>query len=320
MVQMKALDLNGQVAVVTGAGNGLGRSYALALAARGAKVVVNDLGAAVSGSGADESAADAVVREITERGGVAVSEHSSVATPEGGRAIIQRALDEWGQIDVLVNNAGNLALSSFAKLDVEQIHQTLDIHLGGAFYVTQPAYREMMRHKKGKIIFTTSGVATFGNFGASTYGAGKGGVIGLMSVMKLEAARHGIQVNAVAPMAQTRMAEDVSLYEHISREAVSPDLCAPVVVFMASDACDFTGEIWSVGSGSVNRLFVGRTAGYFKHPDREGMLTAEDVAAHVSQIRDVSAYTIPPSWPAELEMVVGQLREPQGAGSHDGGA
>lgn len=314
MAQMKPLDLSGKVVVVTGAGNGLGRSYALALADRGARVVVNDLGAAVSGSGSDESAADAVVREIRARGGTAVAQHSSVATPEGGKAIIQRALDEWGQIDVLVNNAGNLALCSFAKLDVEGIGTTLDIHLGGAFYVTQPAYREMMRHKKGKIIFTTSGVATFGNFGASTYGAGKGGVIGLMSVMKLEAARHGIQVNAIAPMAQTRMAEDVSLYEHITKESVSPDLCAPVVVYFASDACDFTGEIWSAGSGSVNRLFIGRTAGYFKHPDHEGMLTPEDVAGHVARIRDTSDYTIPPSWPAELEMVVDQLKSAAATG------
>jgi len=301
------LDLSGRVAVVTGAGGGLGRSYALALAERGAKVVVNDLGAAVDGAGAEASRAEMVAAEIADRGGIAVAEHSSVATPEGGEAIIARAIDEWGQIDILVNNAGNLALSSFAKLDVREIDRILDVHLGGAFYVTQPAYRAMLPRKRGKIIFTASGVASFGNLGASTYGAAKGGVLGLMSVLKMEAERHGIQVNAVAPMAQTRMAADVSLYDHVSEAAVSPDLVAPVVVYFASDACELTGEVWSVGSGSVNRLFTGRTAGYFKHPDSEGMLTAEDVAGNVERIRDQAGFTTPPSWPAELEMVVEQL-------------
>lgn len=304
---MSGLDLDGRVAVVTGAGAGLGRSYALALAERGARVVVNDLGAEVAGPGSDASRAESVAREITGLGGEAVAETSTVATPEGGEAIVKRALDEWGRIDILVNNAGNLALSSFAKLDVREIDRILDVHLGGAFYVTQPAYRAMLPRKRGKIIFTASGVASFGNLGASTYGAAKGGVLGLMSVLKMEAARHGIQVNAVAPMAQTRMAGDVSLYDHISPEAVSPDLVAPVVVFFASDACELTGEVWSVGSGSVNRLFTGRTAGYFKHPESEGALTAEDVAGNVERIRDPEGFTTPPSWPDELEMVIGRL-------------
>jgi NAD(P)-dependent dehydrogenase (short-subunit alcohol dehydrogenase family) len=304
---MSRLDLDGRVAVVTGAGGGLGRSYALALAERGAKVVVNDLGAEVAGSGADASRATGVAQEIVAAGGSAIAEHSSVATPEGGEAIVQRALDEWGQIDILVNNAGNLALSSFAKLDVRELHRILDVHLGGTFYVTQPAYRAMLPRKRGKIIFTASGVATFGNLGASTYGAGRGGILGLMSVLKLEASRHGIQVNAVAPMAQTRMAADASLYDHVSEDAVSPDLVAPVVVYFASDACELTGEVWSVGSGSVARLFTGRTAGYFKHPDTDGMLTAEDVAEHVGAIRDPTDFTTPASWPDELALVLEQL-------------
>lgn len=312
MASLSDLDLSGRVAIVTGAGAGLGRSYALALADRGAGVVVNDLGAEVAGGGEDASRAEAVAREIRDRGGTAVAEHSSVATPEGGEAIARRALDEWGQIDILVNNAGNLALSSFAKLDVRELDRILEVHLGGAFYVTQPAYRAMLPRKRGKIIFTVSGVASFGNLGASTYGAAKGGILGLMSVLKLEAARHGIQVNAVAPMAQTRMAADVSLYDHVTEQAVSPELVAPVVVYFASDACRLTGEVWSVGSGSVNRLFTGRTAGYFKHPDIEGALTAEDVAANVAAIRDPDGFTTPASWPAELEMVVEQLGSPGG--------
>jgi NAD(P)-dependent dehydrogenase (short-subunit alcohol dehydrogenase family) len=306
------IDLGGKVAIVTGAGAGLGRSHAIALAERGARVVVNDLGAAVDGSGSDASRADAVVAEIRAGGGEAVAEHSSVATAEGGRAIVQRALDEWGQVDVLVNNAGNIELSSFAKLDVEQIDRLLDVHLGGAFYVTQPAYREMVSRKSGSIVFTSSGVATFGNLGASVYGAGKGGVLGLLSVLKLEAARHNIRVNAIAPMAQTRMAADANLeeYEAVSAEAVGPDLCSAPVVYFASDECELTGEVWSVASGSVARLFVGRAPGYFKNPDREGALTPEDVASHLEEIRDLDGYSLPPTWPAEWELVLELFREP----------
>lgn len=306
------IDLSGKVAIVTGAGAGLGRSHAIALAERGARVVVNDLGAAVDGSGSDASRADAVVAEIRAAGGEAVAEHSSVATPEGGRAIVQRALDEWGQVDVLVNNAGNIELSSFAKLDVGEIDRLLDVHLGGAFYVTQPAYRAMLPRKSGSIVFTASGVASFGNLGASVYGAGKGGVLGLLSVLKLEAARHNIRVNAIAPMAQTRMAADANLeeYESVSAEAVGPDLCAAPVVYFASDECELTGEVWSVASGSVARLFVGRAPGYFKNPDREGALTPEDVASHLDEIRDLEGYSLPPSWPAEWEMVLELFREP----------
>jgi NAD(P)-dependent dehydrogenase (short-subunit alcohol dehydrogenase family) len=306
------IDLSGKVAIVTGAGAGLGRSHAIALAERGARVVVNDLGAAVDGSGSDSSRANLVVEEIRADGGEAVAEHSSVATADGGVAIVQRALDEWGQVDVLVNNAGNIELSSFAKLDVTEIDRLLDVHLGGAFYVTQPAYRAMLPRKSGSIIFTASGVASFGNLGASVYGAGKGGVLGLLSVLKLEAARHGIRVNAIAPMAQTRMAADAKLdeYSAVSEDAVGPDLCAPPVVYFASDECELTGEVWSVGSGSVSRLFVGRAPGYFKNPDREGPLSPEDVAANVDQIRDLEGYSLPPTWPAEWQMVLDLFRDP----------
>jgi NAD(P)-dependent dehydrogenase (short-subunit alcohol dehydrogenase family) len=303
------IDLSDRVAIVTGGGSGLGRSHAIALAERGAKVVVNDLGATVSGSGSDPGPANAVAEEITARGGIAVPEYSSVATPGGGEAIVSRALDAFGQIDILVNNAGNIELSSFAKLDVREIHRILDVHLGGAFYVTQPAYRAMLRRRRGSIIFTVSGVASFGNLGASVYGAAKGGILGLVSVLKLEAARHGIKVNAIAPMAQTRMAADVQLseYTHVSERSVSPDLVAPAVVYFASDECELTGEVWSVGSGTVARVFAGRSRGWFKHPDRDGGLTAEDIAANLDRIRDVASFTTPESWTAEWELVLGNF-------------
>lgn len=306
------IDLTDRVAIVTGAGAGLGRSYALALAERGAKVVVNDLGAQVDGTGTDAGPATAVADEIGARGGTAVAQHSSVATPEGGEAIVQRALDEFGQVDILVNNAGNIELSSMAKLDVRSMGKILDVHLGGAFYVTQPAYRAMLPRKRGSIIFTTSGLATFGNLGASVYGAAKGGIIGLLQVLKLEAARHGIRVNAVAPMAQTRLAADVELeqYQGLTERSVSPELVAPAVVYLASDECELTGEIWSVGSGSVSRLFVGRTEGYFKHPEAEGPVTVEEIADHVEQIQATDGFTIPPTWPEEWNMVLERLRPP----------
>jgi NAD(P)-dependent dehydrogenase (short-subunit alcohol dehydrogenase family) len=306
----EVIELTDRVAIVTGAGSGLGRSYALALAERGAKVVVNDLGAQVDGTGSDAGRAAAVADEITALGGIAVPEQSSVATPEGGEAIVQRALDEFGQVDILVNNAGNIELSSFAKLDVRSIDRILDVHLGAAFYVTQPAYRAMLPRKSGSIIFTTSGVATFGNLGASVYGAAKGGIIGLLHVLKLEAARHGIRVNAVAPMAQTRMAADVDLepYKRLPESSVSPDLAAPAVVYLASDRCELTGEVWSVGSGNVSRLFIGRTQGYFKHPEAEGPMTPDEIAEQVDRIQDLDGFSIPPTWPDEYAIVVEQLR------------
>jgi NAD(P)-dependent dehydrogenase (short-subunit alcohol dehydrogenase family) len=198
-----------------------------------------------------------------------------------------------------------------AKLDVRGMAKILDVHLGGAFYVTQPAYRAMLPRKRGSIVFTVSGVATFGNLGASVYSAAKGGIIGLLNVLKLEGARHGIRVNAVAPMAQTRLAADVDLaqYKGVTERSVRPDLVAPAVVYLASDACELTGEVWSVGSGSVSRLFVGRTEGYFKHPEAEGQMTAEEIAEHVDDIQDVDGFSIPPTWPEEWTVVLERLRD-----------
>jgi NAD(P)-dependent dehydrogenase (short-subunit alcohol dehydrogenase family) len=306
------ISLEGRVAIVTGAGAGLGRSHALALAARGAKVVVNDVGAAIDGSGEDRRSADAVVDEIRAAGGTAVAEYSSVADPAGGERIVERALDAFGRVDALVNNAGNIQIASFAKLDTARVGEILDVHLGAAFFVTQPAYRAMIAQGGGRIVFTVSGVAAFGNAGASVYGAAKGGVLGLMSVLKLEAARHGVLVNAVAPMAQTRMAANVELpeYAQVTERSISPDLISPVVVYFASGECDLTGEVWSVASGSVARLFVARAPGFFKHPERDGMLTPEDVLANVERIRDPSGFTVPPTWNDEWKEILEHFRPP----------
>ncbi len=296
-------DLTGRVAVVTGAGAGLGRSYALALAARGAKVVVNDLGSALDGAGGDASPADSVVEEIKAHGGEAMADYTSVATADGGEAIVKHAIETFGSIDILVNNAGNMRLSSFAKLDAHTIDDVLDVHLGGTFYVTKPAYMAMMQQKRGRIIFTTSGLGSFGIYGAGVYAAAKGGVHGLMTVLRLECERHGILVNAVSPMARTRMAAG-DLYTELAPEFVGPEHVAPVVEYFASDECQTNGEVWSVGAGSISRLFIGRTEGYFKHPGNEGVLTPEDIAGNLSAIASATSFTEPATWPAEWQEVV----------------
>lgn len=293
-------DFTDQVAVVTGAGAGLGRSYALALADRGAKVVVNDIGVDAGSGGAT---AEAVAEEIRSLGGTAVTSGASVATPEGGAQVVQEALDAFGAVDVLVNNAGNMELSSFAKLDVRSIADVLDVHVGGAFYTTQPAYRSMIERGRGRIVFTTSGIGAFGIYGASVYGAAKGAINGLLNVLKLEAPRHGLRVNAVAPMATTQMSAD-DLYADVSEQSSSPELVAPVVLYLASEACEVNGEVWSCGAGTVARLFTGRSPGYFKHPEREGSLTPEDVASNVRAIRDAAGYEELADWTAEWRTIV----------------
>lgn len=297
------IDLSGRVAIVTGAGVGLGRSYALALAARGAKVLLNDLGAALDGGGTDHGPADAVAAAIAANGGEAAADYNSVATPDGGEAIVKHALERFGAVDILINNAGNMRLSSFAKLDVRSIGEVLEVHLGGSFYVTHPAYRAMMEQHRGRIVFTSSGIGTFGIYGAGVYGAAKGGVFGLMNVLRLEGERHGILVNGVAPMARTRMSGD-DLYSEVPAEWASPDLVAPVVVYLSSDECAVNGELWSVGAGSVSRLFVGRADGYFKHPGDEGPLSPEDVMCHVDAIHDSSRFSEPENWPTEWRLVL----------------
>ena len=295
--------LRDRVAIVTGAGAGLGRSYALALASRGAKVLVNDLGSALDGVGGDTSPADMVVAEILEQGGQAAANYTSVATAAGGEEIVNHAIEVFGGIDIVVNNAGNMRLSSFAKLDVRTINEVLDVHLGGAFYVTKPAYLHMVEQKRGRIIFTTSGLGVFGIYGADVYAAAKGGIGGLLTVLALEGERHGIKVNAVAPMARTRMSGD-DLYSALPEEFVGSEHVAPVVEYFASDECAVTGDMWSVGAGSVSRLFSARTRGYFKHPGTSGRVTAEDLAAHLDEIQDVTTFTQPSDWLAEWDEVV----------------
>jgi NAD(P)-dependent dehydrogenase (short-subunit alcohol dehydrogenase family) len=298
------IDFNGRVAIVTGGGRGLGACHARLLAARGAAVVVNDPGVAADGTGAAAGPAEEVAQEIRAAGGTAVSEGSSVADPEGGEALVQRALDEFGRLDILVNNAGILRDRALHNLEWADLDAVLDVHLGGAFYVTRPAFRVMRSRCYGRVVMTSSNAGILGNFGQSNYGAAKMGIVGLMNVLKHEGAKYDIKVNTIAPLARTRLTEAIlgDLVSHLE-----PALVSPVVAYFCSEQCALSGEIWTVAGGNVGRFFVGRTEGYFKHPEKEGSLTVEDVAANVAAIRDESGYSTPGSIREELALLLPRL-------------
>jgi NAD(P)-dependent dehydrogenase (short-subunit alcohol dehydrogenase family) len=296
------IEFQDRVAVITGAGGGLGRSHALLMASRGAAVVVNDLGGDMAGEGASQTAAQNVVDEITAAGGAAVAEYSSVATPEGGAAVVQKALDEFGRIDILVNNAGILRDKSFGKLEWSDLDAVLDVHLRGAFYVTKPAFAYMKEAGYGRIVMTSSASGLLGNFGQTNYGAAKMGLVGFMNVLKLEGAKYDVKVNTVAPTAHTRMTTELlgPLADKLQPEQVSP-----AVAYLASEVCQLTGEIWSVGGGAVSRMFIGLTQGYFT---AEAM-TIEDVESHIDAIRDDEGYIVPFSIQDELAKLGPKLAE-----------
>ncbi len=284
------IDFQDRVAVVTGAGGGLGRVYALLLAARGASVVVNDLGGSLHGDGSSTSAADSVVEEIMNTGGVAVADYNSVAEPEGGAAIIEHAVDAYGRADILISNAGIIRDRTLLNMEADDLRSVLSVHLEGAFYVTKPAFRVMKEQQYGRIVFTSSGSGIFGNFGQTNYAAAKAGLVGLMNALKLEGAKYDVLVNTVAPIAHTRMTEEI-LGEMADK--FDPESVAPAVAYLVSEENQRTGELWSVGGGSVSRVFTALSEGYFKHPDREGPLTVEDVAEHIDDVRIEDAYIVP---------------------------
>ena len=249
---MAQVELGGRVAVVTGAGGGLGRSHALALAARGAKVVVNDLGGSRDGSGAGSEMADAVVAEIVAGGGEAVANYDSVATPEGGRAIVQTALDAFGRVDIIINNAGILRDVSFQKLEPDALDLVLKVHLYGAFHVTHAAWPQLREQEYGRIVSTASGSGLYGNFGQSNYAAAKLGIVGLTRTLAIEGAKYGITANAIAPVAHSRMTEDIMPPQLLER--LQPEHVSPLVVFLSSEACTDTGHVYSVGGGYLARV------------------------------------------------------------------
>src|SRR3954464_9082500 len=239
---MADLGFDGKVAIITGAGGGLGRSHALDLARRGALIVVNALGGSTDRAGHAEAAAQKVVDEVKAAGGEAVANYDSVATPEGGANIVKTAMDAFGRIDIIINNAGILRDASFKNMTPDQLNPVLDVHLRGAFYVTQPAWQLMRDQGYGRIVNTSSAAGIFGNFGQTNYGAAKMGIVGLTRVLAQEGAKNNIKVNAIAPVARTRMTEE--LLGPIA-EKLGPEYITPVVTYLAHEDCPVTGEIYS---------------------------------------------------------------------------
>ena len=289
---MADLGFDGKVAIVTGAGGGLGRSHALELARRGALVVVNDLGGSVDGTGGGTTAAQAVVDEVKAAGGEAVANYDSVATPEGGKAIVQTALDSFGGVHIIVNNAGILRDASFKNMDRDKLEPVLDVHLKGSFYVTQPAWEHFRAQNYGRIVNTSSAAGIFGNFGQTNYGAAKMGLVGFTRVLAVEGAKNNIKANAIAPVAKTRMTEDLL---GALADKLMPETVTPLVVWLAHEDVPVTGEVYSVGGGRVARVFIGVTPGF-----TDPKLTAESVRDNFEAIRNEDGYKVPANLTEEL--------------------
>ena len=305
---MSELRFDGRVAVITGAGRGLGRSYALLLAARGCKVVVNDNGSAIGGSAIGGSAirgdevvsnpADEVVAEIVAAGGEAVACLESVATPQGCAAIVQSAIDTWGRIDVLIHNAGNVRYGSLQELSVEDFDAVVDVHFKGGFHLVRAAFAHMVAAQYGRVVLTSSVSGLYGSQTTVNYGMSKAGLMGLNNVTALEGGPHGIKSNTIIPAAVTRMADglDTSAYP-----PMDPDLVAPMVGWLAHESCSVSGEHLIAVAGRMARAFGTESKGVF-HPS----WTIEQVAAEIDAIRDpTEQWTFPP-FPSGMSDHLGQ--------------
>lgn len=274
---MSELRFDGRVAVITGAGRGLGRAYALLLGSKGAKVVVNDLGASIKGGDTDEGPAEEVAAEIRAMGGEAVACTESVATPEGGKAIIQAALDHYGKIDILIHNAGNVRYGSLKEISYEDFNSVLDVHLRGAFHVVRPAFPIMAEAGYGRIVLTSSVGGLYGNLRVVNYGVAKAGMIGLNNVIALEGEAEGIRSNIIVPGAVTRMAEGLDTSKYPKMEA---DMVSPAVGWLAHENCSITGEMLVSMAGRVARAYIAETRGVYQDP-----WTIEDIDARIGEIR-----------------------------------
>jgi len=279
---------DGRVAVITGAGRGLGRAHALLLASKGARVVVNDIGALMSGEGMDEGPARDVVGEIAAAGGEAVACLESVATPEGGRRIVECALDHFGRIDILVHNAGNVRYGALAEISYEDFRSVLDVHLLGAFHVARPAFELMCRQDYGRIVLTGSIGGLYSTAGVVNYAMSKSGMIGLNNIAAIEGAEHNVRSNMILPGSITRIAER---YDTSAYPPMGPELVSPLVGYLCHEDCAVTGEMYVSIAGRIARAFVSETQGLYR---REW--TIDDVADNLDAIRDPSgAWTLHPA-------------------------
>lgn len=303
---MSALSFHGRVAIVTGAGGGLGRAHALELAKRGARVVVNDLGGDITGANGGTAMADQIVEEIRAAGGEAVSNYDSVATEEGGRAIVKAAIDAFGKVDILVNNAGNIRNKPFTDLESADIDSLIAVHVKGAFFVTQPAFANMRDNGYGRIVFTSSAAGLFGSVRQANYAAAKGGVFGLANVVALEGAPHGILANTILPAADSRMAADMTPEQFKGMPTTpahgEPEMITAMVAYLASEENTHTRELYSIARGRYARAFMGVAPGWHVKAD-EPIASPDDVAEHIDQIRNLDGYAVPESMVAEFALV-----------------
>jgi NAD(P)-dependent dehydrogenase (short-subunit alcohol dehydrogenase family) len=278
---MAEIRFDGRVAIVTGAGGGLGRAHALLLASRGAKVVVNDLGGAFDGTGAGTTMAEKVVEEIRSAGGEAVPNYDGVDTWQGGQAIVKTAVDAFGKVDILINNAGILRDKSFMKMEEEDIDKVFAVHLKGAFNVTKAAFPVMRENNYGRIVMTTSSSGLYGNFGQTNYAAAKMGLVGFMNTLKIEGARYNILVNTIAPIAGTRMTAGVMPPELV--EKLKPDYISPIVAYMCSEECTDSGIVFVAGAGYFSRAVMVEGPG-ISLKATEG-ITIEDIRDRLADIK-----------------------------------
>jgi NAD(P)-dependent dehydrogenase (short-subunit alcohol dehydrogenase family) len=287
---MSELRFDDRVAVITGGGRGLGRAYALLLASKGAKIVVNDPGGSLKGDTSQEQPAEDVVREIERAGGAAVSCIDSVATPDGGKKIIQAALDHYGRVDILIHNAGNVRRSPLAEMSYEDFDAVLDVHLRGAFHVVRPAFPLMCKAQYGRIVLTSSIGGIYGNQLVANYSVSKAGLIGLSHVAALEGAANGVKSNIIVPAAVTRMAEglDTSAYP-----PMDPELVAPTVGYLTHESCSISGEILISLAGRVARAYIAETPGVY-----QPSWTIEQVAEQLPRIRNSDNPWVLPTVPS----------------------
>jgi NAD(P)-dependent dehydrogenase (short-subunit alcohol dehydrogenase family) len=304
------IDFTGQAVIVTGAGRGLGRLYALELARRGASVVVNDLGGSMHGDGSDPSVADGVVEEIERSGGVAVASHDSVDSPDGAAAIVQTAADRFGRLDAVVSNAGIFNSIPFDELSTDDWRRMLSVHLDGGFYLSRAAFRVMKSQGYGRFVFISSSGGMFGQPLEAHYAAAKAGLVGLANVIAIEGAEHGILANTVLPFGFSRMVTETvgdpkALEETGFLKVIQPELVVPIIVFLASRACEFTHQNYSACAGRFARVFVGLGEGWLAEPGSSP--TADDIAAHLSEVTATEPFTVPNSIFEEVFDICGRL-------------